>query len=86
VLADLPPVADLVRKVEVLSRSEQWQRDGGQYVPHPATWLRRGGWDDEPENGRPSTASRRTTHGAGGTDALTEEGRRIDELARDLIQ
>ena len=28
--------------------STQWQRDGGQYIPHPATWLREGRWEDEP--------------------------------------
>ena len=27
--------------------SEQWQRDGGQYVPHPATWLKGRRWEDE---------------------------------------
>lgn len=26
----------------------QWRKDGGQYVPHPVTWLRQGRWDDEP--------------------------------------
>lgn len=26
----------------------EWTRDGGQYIPHPATWLNRGSWDDEP--------------------------------------
>lgn len=25
----------------------QWQRDGGQYIPHPATWLHRRQWEDE---------------------------------------
>ncbi len=25
-----------------------WLRDGGQYVPHPATWLNRRSWEDEP--------------------------------------
>lgn len=25
----------------------QWQRDGGQFIPHPATWLHRRQWEDE---------------------------------------
>jgi hypothetical protein len=25
-----------------------WMKDGGQFVPHPATWLNQGRWDDEP--------------------------------------
>ena len=27
--------------------SEQWQKDGGQYIPHPATWLNGRRWEDE---------------------------------------
>ena len=37
----------ILSAIERLRRSDQWQKDNGQYVPHPATWLRRGGWDDE---------------------------------------
>lgn len=29
----------------------QWQEDGGQYVPHPATWLNQRRWEDEPPKG-----------------------------------
>ena len=25
----------------------QWRKDGGMYIPHPATWLRAEGWLDE---------------------------------------
>jgi hypothetical protein len=28
--------------------SDQWTRDGGRYIPHPATWLRHEQWTDEP--------------------------------------
>ena len=28
---------------------DQWKKDGGQFIPHPATWLNQEGWDDEPE-------------------------------------
>lgn len=26
---------------------EQWTRDNGKYIPHPATWLNQGRWDDQ---------------------------------------
>lgn len=42
-----PSLVQLISKVDELSVSEGWLKDSGQYVPHPATWLRRGGWDDE---------------------------------------
>lgn len=28
----------------------QWLKDGGQYIPHLATWLRQERWSDEPVN------------------------------------
>ena len=33
--------------VELAKQSAQWKRDNGQYIPHPATWLNQGRWDDE---------------------------------------
>lgn len=27
--------------------SPDWQKDNGQFIPHPATWLRAKGWEDE---------------------------------------
>lgn len=44
-----PDISVIIGKVENLKRSRQWTTDGGRYIPHPATWLRRHGWDDEPE-------------------------------------
>jgi hypothetical protein len=29
-------------------QSDQWQKDHGQFIPNPATWLNQGRWDDEP--------------------------------------
>jgi hypothetical protein len=26
---------------------DQWRKDGGAFIPHPATWLNGGRWDDE---------------------------------------
>lgn len=28
-------------------QSEQWQKQGGQFIPNPATWLNQGRWEDE---------------------------------------
>ena len=29
----------LLSALEMQKRSDQWQRDSGQYIPYPATWL-----------------------------------------------
>lgn len=34
--------------LEAQKRTEQWQRDGGRFIPNPLTWLNQGRWDDEP--------------------------------------
>ncbi len=26
----------------------QWLKEQGQFIPHPATWLNQGRWDDQP--------------------------------------
>lgn len=48
----LAPDADLRLAIQAAlewqSRSVQWTRDGGQFIPHPTTWLTQGRWDDEP--------------------------------------
>lgn len=40
-------LADMLNKIAVQTSSEQWLKDNGQYIPHPYTWLNRGGWEDE---------------------------------------
>jgi hypothetical protein len=37
----------IVAAVEGSKTSEQWQRDNGQFIPHPATWLNGRRWEDE---------------------------------------
>jgi hypothetical protein len=32
-------------------KSAQWLKDGGQFIPHPATWINQGRWQDEQPNG-----------------------------------
>lgn len=39
----------MIVSVEAHKRSDQWKRDGGQYIPHPATWLNQRRWEDELE-------------------------------------
>ena len=36
----------IVDAVKAQCKSEQWKRDGGQFIPHPATWLNGKRWDD----------------------------------------
>ena len=40
-------VNKMVKTLEAFKQSKQWSNP--QYIPHPYTWLNRGGWDDELE-------------------------------------
>lgn len=37
----------ILREIERQSKSAQWTKDGGQFIPHPATWLNGSRWEDE---------------------------------------
>lgn len=39
--------ATMGKALEAQKQSEQWRKDGGQYIPMPATWLNGKRWEDE---------------------------------------
>ena len=57
----LKPGAELAQTmlaaIAAAQKSDQWQRDGGQYIPNPATWLSQRRWEDE--HVAPALAERR---------------------------
>jgi hypothetical protein len=42
-----PEVDELIRIVEQQKKSEQWCKQGGQFIPNPQTWLNQARWEDE---------------------------------------
>lgn len=44
-----PPILKLLAALAVLKASDDWRKDGGQFIPYPSTWLRAWGWEDVPE-------------------------------------
>lgn len=36
----------MLAAINIQKRTDQWVRDGGQYIPNPATWLSQGRWQD----------------------------------------
>lgn len=40
-------LASMIAKIEQAKKSVDWMKDGGRYIPYPATWLHARGWEDE---------------------------------------
>jgi len=43
-----PPIDAIVSALGWQVNQPGWKKDGGQFIPFPATWLRARGWEDEP--------------------------------------
>lgn len=61
-------LCQMLRAVERQATTEQWRRQGGQFIPYPATWLNGGCWED-----RDAVEVRPFGRGAFGGDAPPEQ-------------
>jgi hypothetical protein len=43
---------NVLQAIERARATEQWRKDNGQFIPHPATWLNERRWEDDAD-GRP---------------------------------
>lgn len=65
----LKPDAELflhiMRAVTRAKKSKEWTREGGRFIPNPATWINQGRWDDvlTPADDNNKANERRSSHG-----------------------
>jgi phage replication O-like protein O len=56
--AKLNPSPELIQTIlnalENQKRSEDWQKEGGKYIPYPGTWINGRRWEDEVKEAKPS--------------------------------
>lgn len=71
------PLVTLLTSLEKQKRSADWQKDGGQYVPYPATWLNGARWEDEIDNIFPNTPERPRQRRLIGTE-INEYGEEVN--------
>lgn len=57
---DRPPLSTLLAKLGEFKRTPQWTKNGGEFIPHPATWLRNEQWNDDLSAGDPLAAFNET--------------------------
>ena len=61
----------MMKQLEVFKKSYNWNKDNGQYIPNPTTWLNQKRWEDEIE----------ITTNLGGTHIKTE-GQQLLEMIK----
>jgi len=68
-------LALILAALEWQRTSDQWRKEGGQFIPNPQTYLNQARWNDEPSGGR---SQQRVFHDLSGMDysaGVTEDGR-----------
>ena len=59
----IKPDEELLQKmltaIERFKKTDQWQEDGGRFIPHPSTWLNQRRWEDEPMAAKQTTGKQR---------------------------
>lgn len=46
-VTDESTLSAILKSLEYLKTTEQWQKENGKYIPYPATWLNQKRWEDE---------------------------------------
>jgi hypothetical protein len=72
----------IVKAIEAQRRWPQWAKDGGQFIPHPASWLNARRWEDQPpaEAAMPHDETPGRDRSRAGTELTTEQDARRQQL------
>jgi hypothetical protein len=57
-----PPLEAILAAIKGACKTEGWMRQGGQFIPHAATWLRGERWEDEFEVVLPEVVNEKPWH------------------------
>ena len=69
----------IMQAVTATKSSEQWIREGGRFIPNPATWINQGRWDDELPSAGTAPPFQRPNNGDGKPNTLSVLARIIAE-------
>lgn len=79
---DRPDLAEILKAIKAQSVTEDWTKEGGKFIPYPATWLRAHAWDDEITE--PSQADTDTSEWKRAYDAVAHSIWDAQERGEDL--
>jgi hypothetical protein len=57
-----PELTNLLSAVKAACKTEAWMKDGGKYIPYPASYLRGERWEDELEVKLPNVVNEKPWH------------------------
>lgn len=57
-----PDMKTVIAAIQKQCQTEQWRKDGGKFIPYPATWLRAERWDDDVEVQLPGVVAGKAWH------------------------
>ena len=57
-----PALPVLLNAIQANCKTESWMKQGGTFIPYPATWLRGERWDDELEVKLPDVVNEKPWH------------------------
>lgn len=72
-----PVIEELLLAIEAQKKSRAWLKDGGQFVPYPATWLHGGRWQDEIEEVQQAEHAERRAEEKRAAESQNELTRRV---------
>ncbi len=77
-------LATMLATIERAKKSADWQKDDGQYIPYPATWLNAKGWEDEIGKGGQGGTHKRSSTKLTPRNEYTRPPRnpKLDELVK----
>jgi hypothetical protein len=69
-----PDITTVISAITAACRTESWMKQGGVFIPYPATWLRGERWEDELEVVLPGVVNEKPWHEtASGIEAKGKE-------------
>lgn len=66
-------LAVMIRAVNEQKKTDQWTKDNGQFIPHPATWINQKRWEDESVPAKPAVVKVLPAQSYGQRDYSSEQ-------------
>jgi hypothetical protein len=82
-------LSKMIDSIDRWKRSAQWQENGGQFIPYPASWLNQRKWEDDPPVAKlkvmPAADFEQRDYSEVPEDDMARLAREIEQARRDGI-